>query len=112
MAVALALRANGGVDVLADYQWAFRLLYIPATITLVMLLFARFKFPNPKDLESKTPKAGTKGLSRRYWLYVLAAGMIGAGFADFALMAFHFRATAVVTISGSRCCSPSASVPT
>lgn len=97
MAGALALRANSGVDVLADYQWAFRLLYIPATITLVMLLFARFKFPNPKDLESKTPKAGTKGLGRRFWLYVLAAGMIGAGFADFALMAFHFRATAVVT---------------
>jgi len=97
MAGALALRANGGVDVIADYQWAFRLLYIPATITLVMLLFARFKFPNPKDLESKTPKAGTKGLGRRYWLYVLAAGMIGAGFADFALMEFHFRATAVVT---------------
>ena len=97
MAGALALRANGGVDVIADYQWAFRLLYIPATITLVMLLFARSKFPNPKDLESKTPKAGTKGLGRRYWLYVLAAGMIGAGFADFALMAFHFRATAVVT---------------
>jgi MFS family permease len=97
MAGALALRASGGVDVIADYQWAFRLLYIPATITLVMLLFARFKFPNPKDLESKTPKAGTKGLGRRYWLYVLAAGMIGAGFADFALMAFHFRATAVVT---------------
>jgi len=97
MAAALALRAANGIDSIADYQWAFRLLFIPATITLVMLLVARFRFPNPHDLESKTPKASTQGLGRRFWLYVLAAGMIGAGVADFALMAFHFRATSLVT---------------
>jgi MFS family permease len=96
MAFALAIRANGGLDDVADYQDAFRLLFIPAVITLLLLLFARFKFPNPRDLESKTPKASVKGLGRRFWLYVFAAGMIGAGFADFALMAFHFRATALV----------------
>jgi MFS family permease len=97
MALALGIRANGGLDTVADYQWAFRLLFIPAVITLIMLLVARLRFPNPRDLESKTPKASTQGLGRRFWLYVLAAGMIGAGFADFALMAFHFRATAIVT---------------
>lgn len=97
MALALGLRATNGTDAVADYQWAFKLLFIPAVITLVMLMVARFRFPNPHDLESKTPKAGTRGLGRRFWLYVLAAGMIGAGFADFALMAFHFRATSIVT---------------
>jgi len=96
MALALGLRAQGGLDTVADYQWAFRLLFIPATITIVMLLIARMKFPTPQDLESKTPKASTHGFGRRYWLYVLAAGMIGAGFADFALIAFHFRATTLV----------------
>src|SRR5207248_800239 len=95
VALALGLRANGGFDTVPDYQWAFRLLYIPAVITIVMLLVARWRFPNPHDLESKTPKAGTQGLGRRFWLYVIAAGMIGAGFADFALMAFHFRATSI-----------------
>jgi MFS family permease len=96
MALALGLRGTTGVGTATDYQWAFKLLFIPAIITLVMLLVARFRFPNPHDLESKTPRAGTHGLGRRYWLYVLAAGMIGAGVADFALMAFHFRATAIV----------------
>jgi len=97
MALALGLRASNGVDQVVDYQWAFRLLFIPAVITIGMILFARSRFPNPHDLESKTPKAGTAGLGRRFWLYVLAAGFIGAGFADFALMAFHFRATSLVS---------------
>jgi MFS family permease len=97
MALVLGLRANGGLDTVADYQWAFRLLFVPAIITMLLLFFARFKFPNPRDLESKTPKASTRGLGRRYWLYVAAAGLIGAGFADFALMAFHFKATSLVT---------------
>ena len=97
MALALYLRSATGADSVEDYQWAFRLLFIPAIITLVMLMVARFRFPNPHDLESKTPKAGTTGLGRRFWLYVLAAGLIGAGFADFALMAFHFRATSLVS---------------
>jgi len=97
MALALGLRASNGADSVADYQWAFKLLFIPAVITLVMLLVARFRFPNPHELESKTPKAGTAGLGRRFWLYVFAAGLIGAGFADFALMAFHFRAVQLVS---------------
>jgi MFS family permease len=97
MAGALALRANGAtVESVADYQWAFSLLFIPATICLVMLLVARLKYPSPENLESKTPKASTQGLDRRFWLYTLAAGLIGAGYADFALMAFHFHAVNVV----------------
>lgn len=96
MAGVLALRANGQLDTVTDYHDAFRLLFIPATITIGMVLFARMRFPAPHELESKTPKAGTQGLDRRFWLYTLAAGLIGAGFADFALIAFHFKATGLV----------------
>jgi len=96
MAGALALRANGGLDSVADYQWAFSLLFIPATICVAMLVVARVKFPSPHELESKTPKASIQGLDRRFWLYTLASGLIAAGYADFALMAFHFHATDVV----------------
>src|SRR5258706_531433 len=98
MALALGLRAQGGLDTVVDYQWAFKLLFIPATITMVMLLVARLRFPTPQDLESKTPKASTHGFGRRYWLYVLAAGMIGAGFADFALAfgIFWFAGSAIM----------------
>ncbi len=97
MALVLALRATGGIDTVVDYQNAFKVLFVPATITILMILFARSRFPNPHELESKTPKASTEGLGRSFWLYSLAAGLIGAGFADFALIAFHFRATTLVT---------------
>jgi MFS family permease len=96
IAGALALRATGGANSVDDYRWAFSLLFIPATICLAMLLVARLKFPSPETLESKTPKASTQGLDSRFWLYTIAAGLIGAGYADFALMAFHFHAVQVV----------------
>ena len=41
------------------------------------------------------PKLETKGLSHPYWLYVVAVGLIGAGYADFPLIAYHFGKTAV-----------------
>ena len=45
----------------------------------------------------------TKGFSRAYWLYVAAGALVAAGFADFALIAFHFgnvEARALITETG------------
>jgi len=36
-----------------------------------------------------------KGFSRPYWLYIAASGLIGAGYADFPLIAYHFSKTGV-----------------
>jgi len=38
----------------------------------------------------------TEGLSRTFWLYVAAAALVGVGFADFSLMAFHFQKAGTV----------------
>jgi len=96
MAAVLTMGVTGGLGSVADYQTALRILFVPAAIGFAVLLFARFQFPSPRDLESKSPRAGAAGLGRRYWLYVLAAGLVGAGFADFALIAFHFKKTGLV----------------
>ena len=61
-------------------------------MALAILTGARLLFPRPSELESKTPRIGTTGFSRRYRLYLVAVGCFAAGFADFALMAYHFRA--------------------
>jgi MFS family permease len=91
MFVVLSVKATGDTDDLASYQTAFAFLFLPAIVAMCLLLAARARFPNPRDLESKTPIARTEGLGRTFWLYCLAGGLIGAGFADFALMAFHFK---------------------
>jgi MFS family permease len=93
--VVLFLRSGDEVG-LGGYHQAFAVLFVPALLALAVLMVARFLFPHPRDLESKAPRAGAAGLTRGYWLFLLAAGCIAMGFADFALMAFHFRATDLV----------------
>jgi MFS family permease len=59
-----------------------------------MLIAARLFFPKPEDLDKKEA-AGlkTQGLTNIYWLYLTGGALIAAGFADFALIAFHFDKT-------------------
>src|SRR2546429_7635987 len=89
LVMALVLYIRGG------YRQGYALLVIPALITVGTILAARQFLPNPRDLEAGHPLEG-RGLSRRFWLYMAAAGRIGAGFADFALIGYHFEKTHVV----------------
>ena len=80
-----------------SYQIAFAFLLLPAILAIVILVISRFLYPHPHDLEVATPPLDTKGLKRVYWLYVIAAALIAAGFADFALIAYHFQKTALIS---------------
>jgi MFS family permease len=79
------------------YASAFAVLLIPALISLVLVLTARLHFPRPRDFELAPPPLHAHGFPRAYWLYMAAVALIGAGYADFALIAFHFGRTAVVS---------------
>ena len=74
-----------------SYREAFAVLLVPALITLAIVLAARFIYPRPEDLETKTREIHAAGLSRTYWIYLVAAALVAAGFADFQLIAFHFQ---------------------
>ena len=90
--VAVVLFSHG------SYQMGFAFLLLPAILAIVVLVISRFLYPHPHDLEVASP-LNTKGLRRIYWLYVIAAALIAAGFADFALIAYHFQKTALVSPS-------------
>jgi MFS family permease len=79
-----------------SYQLAFALLLIPGVLTILALLVARTRFPQPADLAGTTPSLTTRGFDRRFWFYLAAVGLIAAGFADFPLIAFHLQRTAVM----------------
>lgn len=79
-----------------SYRLAFALLLIPGALTIVTLLAARARFPQPADLAGATPALSARGFDRRFWLYMVAVGLIAAGFADFALIAFHLQRAAVL----------------
>lgn len=89
--VALILARRG------DYRLAFGTLLVPAVITIILLLVARFVYPRPEDLEAKTQSIQTKEFSRSFWIYLAAAALVAAGFADFQLIAYHFVKAGVAT---------------
>lgn len=80
-----------------SYQMGFAFLLLPALLAILVLVISRFLYPHPHNLEVATSPLDTKGFRRVYWLYVIAAALIAAGFADFALIAYHFQKTALVS---------------
>jgi MFS family permease len=93
LVVALILAHRG------NYRLAFGTLLVPAIITVALLSLARFLYPRPEDLEGNTQNVQSAGLPRSFWIYLIAAGLAAAGFADFQLIAFRFQQAAVVKIT-------------
>jgi len=77
------------------YQTAFSYLLVPAVLTIAIIFIARHFFPTPHDLEV-SEKIYSERFPRGYWLYMIAAACFAAGFADFALISYHFQKTAVI----------------
>lgn len=80
-----------------SYQIGFAFLLLPALLAILVLVISRFLYPHPHELEVETPQLDTKGFRKAYWLYVIAAALIAVGFADFALIAYHFQKAAIVS---------------
>jgi predicted MFS family arabinose efflux permease len=91
LAMALVLYLNGG------YQTGFGVLLIPALLCLGTLVLARLLHPRPHELEAGAGHTlATTNLTRAYWTYLAAGALLAAGFADFALIGFHFQKANVV----------------
>lgn len=79
------------------YKTGYTLLLVPALLALGVLTTARFLYPRPQDLEISQTKLQFQGFSKSFWLYVLAAAFIAAGFADFPLIAYHFEKASIAS---------------
>jgi MFS family permease len=79
-----------------DYRTALAWLAVPAVLTLAILVVARLLYPRPQELETDPPNVRTEGMPPAFWVYLAAAGLVAAGFADFPLIAFRFQQAAVV----------------
>ena len=74
-----------------SYRHAFAVLLISALLCLAVLVVA-WRLHRPSgEAQKSTTSTRTRSFSRAYWLYLTAGGLIAAGFADFSLIAFHFR---------------------
>jgi MFS family permease len=91
-----------------SYNHAFAALAVPALLALTVLAAARIIYPHPHTLEStesdkESTTASPGGVPRRksgfaspFWLYVVAIGLVAAGFIDYPLAAFHMKKLAMV----------------
>ena len=80
-----------------DYKVAFAALAAPAAIMLSLLAVARLLYPRPRDVAAGPPQPTTVRLPRVFWLYLAAAALAGAGFADFPLIAYRFQHAGTVS---------------
>jgi predicted MFS family arabinose efflux permease len=84
--MALILYCGGG------YRTGFGVLLLPALLCLATLVLARFLHPRPHELERDAGHTfATPDLTQAYWTYLAAGALLAAGFADFALIGFHFQ---------------------
>jgi MFS family permease len=79
-----------------DFRAAFAVLLAPAVVSISLVLAARLSFPQPRDFELAPPPLDTAGLAPNFRIYLVAVALIAAGYADFALIAYHFGKAAVM----------------
>jgi hypothetical protein len=82
----------------AEYQTAYRWLWLPFGILMVILVFAFFRVPDPEKFEPIIPKAREADkLTPTFWLYVAFTFVTTLGFTSWAILGFHFKAKGVLT---------------
>lgn len=79
----------------------FTILWIPAILTLAILMVARLKVPETHRLETgsrKIENINVKGkLPRVFWFYALFTSLSVAGFANFQLISYYFKVQSIVS---------------
>jgi predicted MFS family arabinose efflux permease len=88
------LGLNSGSD-LNGYQLAFGLLGIFAILTIVIIIVAKCKYPNPDQMEVKKVSKGFKS-NPYFYLYLVAVMFIAIGFIDYPILAFHLSQTSLI----------------
>lgn len=80
-----------------SYHYAFGALLVPAVLNLTFVLTARLLYPRPQDLEHERQSGELNAaLPQIFWVYMVGAALVAAGFADYPLIAFHFSRTHVI----------------
>jgi len=71
-----------------SFSYAFMLLSVPAVLALASILLARYFRPSKG---TPPPVKAPQTLTRTFWLYVGAAGLLACGFFDFPVLNYHFQ---------------------
>ncbi|HET9819031.1 MAG TPA: MFS transporter [Rhodanobacteraceae bacterium] len=88
---ALVLFLHGG------YRHAFAWLLLPALAAMATLAIARWRYPQPRELDTTpAPQVSDARALRELRVFLAATALIAAGYSDFALIAFHLARDHIV----------------
>ncbi|MDD2752941.1 MAG: MFS transporter [Candidatus Omnitrophica bacterium] len=94
----LFLVIGKGDRALPDYQRGYSILWIPLILVMLCIIFAYRRLPNPETLEVPAAKPQeTDRLSKVFWIYTIFTFITTLGFANFALIGYHFKAKHVLS---------------
>ena len=79
-----------------DYTSAFAWLAVPAAMVLLLVAAARLSFPKAGVIARARGAEMSRGYPDVFWWYAAASGLVAFGFADYALVAFHFAKVGVM----------------
>lgn len=85
----IVLEIKAGADTFNAYSVCFAVLGIPALITVIMLFFAKSRFPNPEDFDISSNENRKLRMQPAFIFYMAAISFLALGFADFPLITMH-----------------------
>jgi MFS family permease len=96
--MALAIWVMREEPVAMQYRIAFAILLLPALLNVAFVLFARRKYPRPESFEAEE-RTVARPMGRLFGWYVAAAMLLGLGFADWAIVAYHASHVGLLDLS-------------
>jgi MFS family permease len=90
-----------GLAINGSYNTGFHLMWIPAILTVAVVVVTRLKFPNPAMLEEEevqrpVEQQPNRRLSKVFWIYAGFTFLSVLGFANFQLISYHLQVKGVV----------------
>lgn len=97
-AVIFTFLGRSGQNV-SEYQLGYSLLWIPFLLVMLCIAIAYASIPHPEELEISAVGTGDGDakLSKVFWLYVIFTFITAAGFVNFIILGYHFKAKNILT---------------
>ena len=80
-----------------DYRAAYGWLAVPAVLTMLSVAIIAVRYGFAGHVAEHTSAQAHAEFSRAFWFYAASAGLLGFGFADFSLIAYHFAQASIVS---------------
>ena len=83
-------------DLFSVYSVCFAILGIPAIVTVVLLLVAKRRYPEPEKFELPSKEVQPFRMNRSFLLYIVAISLFAFGFLDFTIITMHTVRTGLI----------------